>query len=330
MKHSFRRFLCLTAVLALILAACTAAPTGGASSKTGDASAQESAAASSGASSAASPADSGRAATSSRAVSATGTEEYIFSDEPSQAVSSAFVMPDDTRIINGRTYTLTFKDDFDGDKLDASKWSLSPEEYRQDLEPRGRWDNDMVSVRNGCLVLSAAVEDGTPVSGSIHSHSKFSQCKGYFECRCRVQKAPGFWSAFWLMDPMMSMPWTLGGGAEDGAEIDIFESFSVRQGGINHAVHWNGYGANHKSVGKGIYRRDLYQGFHTYALEWTDDAYIWYVDGRETWRTSEPGICRNKLFIILSNEFGTWADPYDPGQLPDEVLFDYVRVWQAG
>lgn len=54
----------------------------------------------------------------------------------------------------------------------------------------------------------------------------FSQTGGYFECRCKVPKAVGIWSAFWLMpdnttsfsdkDIMYS--------GEDDLEIDVMES----------------------------------------------------------------------------------------------------------
>ena len=230
------------------------------------------------------------------------------------------------REIGGKKYELTFEDDFDGETLDKKKWSLCPEQPRHDAG--GWWDDDMVSLRDGCLVLTAAMrEDGTPVSGAIRSFRKFSQNRGYFEARIRTQTASGFWGAFWLMDPFMSFH-KPDGTAADGAEIDIMESFNVPRGGVNHAIHWDGYGEAHKSVGKEVYDRGLYRDFHVYALEWTDSEYIFYIDGKETWRTSEPGMCKNKLYLKLTTEFGTWAAPIEKDKLPDEFLVDYVRVYK--
>ena len=131
------------------------------------------------------------------------------------------------REINGKAYELTFEDEFDGSRLDTRKWELCPEWQRQDMG--GYWEDDMVSLRDGCLILTADIrEDGTPVSGAVRSRGEFTQRGGYFEAKCRLQKASGFWTAFWLMDPdMKDEP---GRGAEDGAEIDIMESFDIYSG----------------------------------------------------------------------------------------------------
>ena len=208
------------------------------------------------------------------------------------------------REINGKKYVLTFVDEFEGNKLDKKKWELCPEWQRQDLG--GYWDDDMVSLRDGNLVLTASIrEDGTPISGAVRSRGKF---------------------AFWLMDSdMKNEP---GNGAADGAEIDIMESFDIYSGRINHAIHWDGYNEYHKSTGHEVQDPSLYEGFHLFALEWTDTEYIFFVDGKETWRTSSPGMCENALYLKLTTEFGNWAAPLIKEQYPDEFLVDYVRVYK--
>ena len=229
------------------------------------------------------------------------------------------------REINGKKYVLTFFDEFEGSKLDKKKWELCPEWQRQDVG--GYWDDGMVSLRDGNLVLTAAIrEDGTPVSGAVRSRGKFSQNKGFFEAKCKLQKASGFWAAFWLMDEdMKNEP---GNGAADGAEIDIMESFDIYSGGVNHAIHWDGYNEYHKSATQAVYDPAFYEGYHLFALEWTDEEYIFYIDGKETWRTSSPGMCENALYLKLTTEFGSWAAPLIKEQYPDEFLVDYVRVYK--
>ena len=46
--------------------------------------------------------------------------------------------------VNGMDYVLTFEDDFDGGRLDTSKWSLAPEQLRQDIG--GRWCDAMTDA----------------------------------------------------------------------------------------------------------------------------------------------------------------------------------------
>ncbi len=246
--------------------------------------------------------------------------------EPEPA-AEAEAAPEPTLTVGGRTYTLTFEDDFDGDKLDAKKWALCPEWKRQDVG--GYWRNSEVEVRDGNLWLRARIDDdGTPVSGAVRTLGCFEQAYGYFECRMMFPATTGFWGAFWMMCGSVG---TEDGTAVSGAEIDIIESGECARRGVNHAIHWDGYGSAHKSVSKVLAKRaDLYEGWHTYGFQWTEDAYIFYIDGEETWRTSEPGICEKAGYMKLTTEFGSWAAPIVPEELPDFCRVDWVRAWTEG
>ncbi len=108
---------------------------------------------------------------------------------------------------------------------------------RQDVG--GRWEPSMAELDGkGHLVISADISDGVPVSGAIRSKGRFEQTEGYFEIRCRLQSSAGFWSAFWLMCDGAN---SVGNGARDGAEIDIFEAYDTENKLICHALHWDGY-----------------------------------------------------------------------------------------
>ena len=43
--------------------------------------------------------------------------------------------------------------------------------------------------------------------------SKFLHGPGYYECRCRLQQKPGWWSAFWIQSPVI-------GASADPADTD--------------------------------------------------------------------------------------------------------------
>ena len=34
------------------------------------------------------------------------------------------------------------------------------------------------------------------------------------------------------------------------------------------------------------------EGWHTFSLLWLPDEYVFYVDGKETWRTKAGGVCQ--------------------------------------
>ena len=232
---------------------------------------------------------------------------------------------EDTLTVGGRTYVLSFEDEFDGDALDKKKWALCPEWKRQDVG--GYWRNSEVEVRDGNLWLRARIDDdGTPVSGAVRTLGLFEQAYGYFECRMMFPATTGFWGAFWMMCGDVGAE---DGTAVSGAEIDIIETGECARRGVNHAIHWDGYGAAHKSVSKILPKRaDLYEGWHTYGFQWTPDEYIFYIDGEETWRTSEPGICEQPGYMKLTTEFGSWAAPIVEEELPDYCRIDWVRVWR--
>ncbi len=252
--------------------------------------------------------------------------KYLTKDKPKEEEEMRAVNEGDKEVVCGRNMTLTFIDEFDSKRMDFTKWEYCPDWTRADRG--GKWDSSQVNFEDGKLVLSVDynAEKGHYVSGAIRSKNLFEQAYGYYECSMKVQEVPGFWSAFWLLSQTVS---SVGNGAKDGVEIDIMEAYNYDRKGLNFALHWDGYGDDHKSVGEGTIRPDLYDGnYHTYGLLWTDDMYIWYVDGKECWRSNESGICEVPVYLKLSLEVGSWAGEIDLEKLPANVYVDYVRVYQ--
>jgi beta-glucanase (GH16 family) len=97
---------------------------------------------------------------------------------------------------------------------------------------------------------------------------------------------------------------------------------------VQHALHWDGYGRAHKSVGEVTTTPGVMNGFHTFSIWWKMDEYVFYVDGKETWRTKAGGVCQVPLYIKLSDEIGDWAGEITQAKLPDRFLVDYVRVYE--
>lgn len=253
------------------------------------------------------------------------TEAPAGSPADGPAASPDKTTAEDTLTVGGRTYRLTFSDDFDGNALDGKKWSLCPEWKRQDVG--GYWRDSETSIHDGELWLRARIDDdGTPVSGAVRTLGHFEQAYGYFEARMLWPDTTGFWGAFWMMCGNVGEE---DGTAVSGAEIDIIESGECARKGVNHAIHWDGYGSAHKSVSHVISRvPELYEGWHTYGFAWTEDEYVFYIDGEETWRTSEPGICEEPGYMKLTTEFGSWAAPIVPKELPAFCRVDWVRAWE--
>jgi beta-glucanase (GH16 family) len=219
----------------------------------------------------------------------------------------------------GRTWKLVWHDEFDGTRLDETKWIFRPDAKRKD----GWWNRKAISLDgSGHLVLKTYQDGEKFVDGCITTQGKFEHAFGYYVARIQFQKQPGHWSAFWINGPGIHK---VGSEGRDGAEIDIMEKPYLDER-VAHNVHWDGYGKDHKSDGKKVSVSGIMDGFHTFGLWWQPDQYIFYVDGKETWRT-QKGICQMPEYILLSDEIGKWGGDIKQAKLPDQSLVDYVRVY---
>ena len=219
--------------------------------------------------------------------------------------------------------TLVWHDEFDGASLDPSKWRHRGLGRRRDAV------NVKDAVRldgKGHLVITTRRVGDRYETGMIGTQGTFERAFGYWECRVRLQKAVGHWSAFWLQSPRFGRK--VGDVEASGTEIDIFEYLRKRGDVVQHTLHWDGYGKHHQSAGKKVEVPGFGDGWHTIGLEWTRDAYVFYVDGKETWRTTS-GVSHTPENIIQSLEVGKWAGDIADADLPDSVLFDYVRVYAS-
>ena len=218
---------------------------------------------------------------------------------------------------------LIWSDEFDGRSLDLAKWDYFLLGRRRDAIDV----KEAVSLDGqGHLILTTSKVGDAWHTGMISTQGKFERAFGYFECRVRFQTQVGHWSAFWLQSPKMGA--VVGDTKTSGTEIDIFEYLVNRGDKVQHTLHWDGYGKDHKSAEQIHEEEGLSRGWHTIGLEWTKNEYVFYVDGKETWRTGEA-VSHAPEFIILSLEVGEWAGDIAKATLPDSVVFDYVRVYKT-
>ena len=73
------------------------------------------------------------------------------------------------------------------------------------------------------------------------------------------------------------------------------------------------------------------EGFHTFGVDWSAREYVFYVDGRLSWRFRGPTSDREE-FISVSTECNGYraggpAPELKRAKLPDYFVVDYVRVF---
>ncbi|MGQ9604793.1 MAG: glycoside hydrolase family 16 protein [Thermogutta sp.] len=257
-----------------------------------------------------------------------------------------------SRLPPGKQWNLVWSDEFDGTELDRGKWGFRLHMMHQRHET---WVEDAWYLDGkGHLVLTVYERDGDYFTSQLQTGANFMDRPpdssftqkfvwpiaelepprflhkyGYYEIRCKLPTQPGWWAAFWLQSPCIGA--TLDPG-DSGVEIDIMENFT-RDGVISHAVHTGGYGKNRQSKGSGPIRLgESPDGFHTFGLLWTPREYVFYADGKETWRIDGP-ISHREQFILVSAECmgyrreGRPSPELHAAQIPDEFVIDYVRVF---
>ncbi len=242
-------------------------------------------------------------------------------------------------------FELVFEEDFS--TLDFEKWRprCDPSGTVITMRKGGLWSPEQAFVEKGCLHIRAEHREKGPYgpgyyAACLDTSGFYQQTYGYFECRCILPAAQGIWASFWLQSDAVKR----GVPPAEGMEIDVFESplYKRRSGNgvITSNLHYNGYGLGHRFQNVGFFAaEDPYRRFNTYGVEWNEREYIFYINGRETARSSFGGVSQNKEYLLLSVEVdGTGGRPgygwsghiarNSPGTLPADFVVDYVRGYQ--
>jgi beta-glucanase (GH16 family) len=243
----------------------------------------------------------------------------------------------------GVYWSCAFADDFPGQALDRSKWSVMRTEATNFSHADECYVNDpsTVSVANGTLRLTAR-KLPSPVwcgdlfespyrSGMLFTQFSFVQAYGRFEARVRFAPGKGLHSAWWLW------PKNAAYGSQSG-EIDIAEHYGAFPGIVSPYVHIRDGGVDR---GRGAYCKVAFNeiGFHKYAVEWLPLTGMRFLyDGRVcmTFNNWVPGApltypqpFDQPFFLNLTLALGTGTNEVtSKTKFPATMYTDYVRVWK--
>lgn len=251
----------------------------------------------------------------------------------------------------GRAWRLVFSDEFDGPRLDASKWSRSNHgEAFVWNGAQGRLAEDHADVdgKGNFVVRVSRAADGTyRYHHGVQTKGKFQRTYGYFETRARFTRQPGWWGAVWLYGVEVGPnPFVM------GQEIDIFEDFYKPKNKLDfaHNVHLDAQLAyapeDRRHLGKLDGNRmhrasrgtnvivDEWDAFHVIGALWTPLEYVFYCDGKETFRLDyrQVPVTTQPMHVLISACFrdpnkAKFQGDYAEGQWPDQLTVDYVRVY---
>ena len=239
-------------------------------------------------------------------------------------------------------WRLTFSDEFDG----AAGAAPDPAIWGYDVGGNGWGNNELEFYTNrrensaldgnGHLVITARAEaymGRNYTSARLLTKGKFEQAYGRFETRAQIPGGQGLWPAFWALgNDIDQVSWPTCG------EIDIMENIG-REPGVNHGtLHGPGYSGGGGLSGKYTLPGGaaLSADFHTFAIEWEQNAIRFYVDDH-LYETRTPAdvpagdrwVYDHPFFLLLNVAVGG-AFPGNPDAttvFPQTMTVDYVRVY---
>ena len=227
-----------------------------------------------------------------------------------------------------RDYKMTFHDEFDGTKLDTTKWGYQYGCFDPAQRSQAQYTDspDNVSVRDGYLNLTARYSptktkwDGTQIprtckhgnttydapftSGMITTKTKDGKVlyaapgTGFYaEARIKLPSARPSWSAFWGTGTKGAYP--------ANGEIDVFESKGYDPTHLMSNVHTPRIGEPKKTTQhQGMMTGDTASSqseFHTYGVRKTSDAIEFYFDGQKTHTVKMSDIKGDNPFLDKDN-----------------------------
>lgn len=241
----------------------------------------------------------------------------------------------------GEDYQLQFSDEFSGNQIDDSKWNVTVSNSSRAARTRigieeWYWKAENVNVANGNLELKSTKIDNTTLHcGSVDSRGKYEPQYGYYEVRLKIADSDKWThTAFWFQGNLQHQE---GNGANDGGEIDVFES-AWETNKVCSVVHYDGYGSQKQNKTFHYSCANIHNGaYHIFGLHWTPDFMKIYYDGNLKATYSEPSHIVHApewLWLSVGASFG---DTYPQNEFVNATnisgdltaaYVDYVRVWR--
>ena len=243
-----------------------------------------------------------------------------------------------------KDWQLVWHDEFDGDQLDYTKWGI-------EVNALGGGNNELqlytdypsnVRVESGNLILEARSDSPSLMgtkrkysSGRIRTKNRGDWKYCYLEVKAKLPAGTGMWPAIWMLPTDDKYgTWPLSG------EIDIVELDGAQPNRAHGTIHYRDkWPHNQSSAKEFVLEKGLFSDtYHVFAIRWEKDLIRWYIDGecyhtQTRWNTSSasfPAPFDQRFHLLLNLAVGgnMVDDPDSSTQFPQQMLIDYVRVYQ--
>lgn len=230
---------------------------------------------------------------------------------------------------------LVWEENFNGTSLDEKVWNF---ELGNGCPNNCGWGNNENQVytdknhllKDGNLIININKEGDKYTSSRITTAGKKEFQYGRMEARAKIPTGKGIWPAFWMLGSNISKV-----GWPKCGEIDILEYVGREPSEVYTTLHTQDSHGNSVNSKK-TKIKNIEQGFHIYAIDWTKDKIEFFVDGisvykfqpdvknEDTWPFNQPF-----YFIVNTAVGGNFGGhDVDDSIFPQQFVIDYVRVYQ--
>ena len=206
---------------------------------------------------------------------------------------------------------LTFSDDFNGEKIDETKWNLPANGETAFIVKGGKDKVLRISLRKA--------EDMIQWNG-LTTSGKFEQMYGYFEASIRMPAYKGHTAIYRL------------GPADEKVSPNVLLLFEGL--GADKIMPW---ARKNDDSGQRDFRADgdkfLKPGeaakkFNTYGILWTEKTFTWFINGKKVHQVDKQDVAK-PMRLQLAHRVSEAERPIlNLKQLPDDVEIDWVKVWK--
>lgn len=230
---------------------------------------------------------------------------------------------------------LVWEENFNGTSLDQKVWNF---ELGNGCPNNCGWGNNEKQVytdknhllQDGNLIITIDKEGDKYTSSRITTAGKKEFQYGRMEARAKIPTGKGIWPAFWMLGSNISKV-----GWPKCGEIDILEYVGREPSEVYTTLHTQDSHGNSVNSKK-TKIKNIEQGFHVYAIDWTKDKIEFFVDGilvykfqpevksEDIWPFNQP------FYFILNTAVGGnfGGHDVDDSIFPQQFVIDYVRVYQ--
>jgi len=250
-----------------------------------------------------------------------------------------------------KTYKLVWEDDFSKDgQPDPVKWDYEIG-FIRNQEPQW-YQPENASCKDGFLVIEAKKEKkknpnydpsstdyrfnreyADYTSACLITKGKYAFKYGKVTMRAKIDIRKGMWPAFWMLGVNRGpVNWPACG------EVDIMEYY---RGTLLANAVWEGEQGSKWDTMKWPDNRlggaNWADDFHEWQLEWNEQQMIIFMDGKELntieldqtvnyHKGNNP--LKEPFYLLLNLALGQGGEEIPEGNLPAQLIVDYVRVYQ--